>query len=70
MGIPEGLEGLLSNAMMGGRVHQKHAKQHDVAGDATGLGIVNLESGDGANLRLLNVEEVDIMGCGVDDGEE
>lgn len=68
--VPEGLEGLLSNAVMGGRVHQKHAEQHDVAGDTTGLGVVNLKGGNGTNLRLLDVVEVDIMGGGVDDGEE
>src|SRR5262245_6295350 len=41
-----------------------------MASDATGLRVVDLQGGDGTNLVLLDVEEVDVVGGGVADGEE
>lgn len=43
--------------MMGRRVHQQHAKQHDMARDATRLCVVDLKGRDGTNLILFNIEE-------------
>jgi len=57
VGIPKRLEGLLPDAVVRGGVHQEHAQKHDMAGDATGLSVVNLNSGNRANLRLFNVVE-------------
>lgn len=37
MRVPERLERLLAYPVMGSGVHQHHAKQHDVTGNATGL---------------------------------
>lgn len=68
--IPECLEGLLADFGVRGGIHQEHAKEHHVSGDATGFGIVNLDSCDGANLRLLDIEEVDVMRRCVDDRVE
>jgi len=57
VGIPESLERLLSDAVMGGCVHQEHAEKHYMTGDATRLGVVDLHGGNGANLCLLDVEK-------------
>jgi hypothetical protein len=57
VGVPKRLEGLLPDAVVRRGVHQEHAQKHDMAGDATGLSVVNLNSGDGANLRLFDVVE-------------
>jgi hypothetical protein len=53
-----------------GGVHEQHAKKHDMASNATRLCVVNLKSRHGTNLGLLDIEEVDVVGCGVQDGEE
>jgi hypothetical protein len=55
--VPKRFERLLSNPMMSGRVHQEHAEQHHMAGDATGLDIVDLHSRHWADLCLLDVIE-------------
>lgn len=55
--VPESLERLLANPVVSGRVHQKHAEQHDVTRNATWLGVVDLESENRSNLRPLNIEE-------------
>lgn len=57
MRVPECFKCLLSYPMVSGGVHKKHAKQHDMSRDPTGLGIMNLDSGLGSNLIFLNVEE-------------
>lgn len=61
MGVPESLKRLLADAGVGRRVHEQHAQQHDVAGDAARLGVVNLEGADGANLRPLDIVKVDVV---------
>jgi hypothetical protein len=55
--VPERLEGLLPDAVVRGRVHQKHAQKHHMASDAARLGIVDLHSRHWANLSLLDVIE-------------
>lgn len=55
--VPERFEGLLANAIVGGRVHHEHAEEHDMARDATGLCVVDLDRRHRSNLRLLDVEE-------------
>lgn len=57
MSVPEGLKRLLTDLLVCGGVHEKHAKEHDMACDASSLCIVDLESGHLSNLRFLNVEE-------------
>lgn len=55
--VPEGLERLLSDPVMRCGIHEQHAKQHNMSGNATSLGVVNLEGNLGTNLGHLNVEE-------------
>ena len=55
VGVPEGLEGLLPDAVVGRRIHEQHAKEHDVSGDASGLRVVDLNRRGRADLRQLNV---------------
>lgn len=64
VGVPERLERLLTNAGMGGSVHQEHAEKHDMASDTTSLGVVNLDGGNGTNLRNLDVEEAGVVSVG------
>jgi hypothetical protein len=58
--VPESLKRLLSDPMVGGGVDQEHAKQHDVAGDTTSLGVMDLESNLRSYLNALNVEEATV----------
>lgn len=55
--VPERLERLLSNSVVSSRVHQQHAEKHHVAGNSTGLGVVDLKRQHGSDLRPLNVEK-------------
>lgn len=57
MSVPEGLEGLLSDPVVGRGVHEEHAEQHDVARDASCLCVVDLEGDLGSDLALLYVVE-------------
>jgi hypothetical protein len=57
VGIPESLKRLLSNPVVGSRVNQQHAEQHDVSSDTTSFGVMNLEGNLWADLNTLNVEE-------------
>jgi hypothetical protein len=61
MGVPERLERLLANLMVRSGVHEKHAKEHDMACDASSFCVVNLDSGGFPNLRSLNVEEAAVV---------
>lgn len=61
VGVPKGFERLLTNAIVGSCVHEKHAEQHEMAGDAAGLCVMDLQGGDGADLSLLNVVEAASM---------
>ena len=68
MRVPKRLIALLSDLGVRRRVHEQHAEQHDVSGDAAGLGIVDLHGGLAADLRALDVEEVDVVRGHVHDG--
>jgi hypothetical protein len=57
MGVPESLKRLLSDPVVRSGVHEQHAEQHDVSGNAASFGVVNLESNLGTDLTLLYVEE-------------
>lgn len=57
VGVPEGLERLLTNSVVRSCVHEKHAEQHDVAGDTARLSVVDLQGEDRSDLRYLDVEE-------------
>lgn len=57
MCVPEGLERLLTDAGVRSGVHEEHTQEHDMAGDATSLGIVDLYRKLWSNLRFLNIEE-------------
>lgn len=65
MRVPECLVGLLTNLLMRCSVHQKHAEKHDMASYTASLCVVNLNSCLFAKLQSLDVEEVNIMACGV-----
>lgn len=68
--VPERFEGLLADARMGCGVHQHHAKEHDVAGDASRLSVMNLDGGNRTNLCDFDVVEVDIVSGGMEEGVE
>lgn len=57
VGVPEGLERLLSDAVVGGGIHEQHAEQHNVTRNATGLSVMNLDCGNRSDLSLLHVVE-------------
>jgi hypothetical protein len=57
VGVPKGLEGLLSDPVVCGGVDQQHAEQHDVSCNATSLGVMDLKCDLRANLGALDVEE-------------
>lgn len=86
VGVPESLERLLTNPVVSSRVDQQHAEQHDVSGNSTSLGVVNLECNLRADLDTLDIEEagtistiqttvweiysLDVMSASVENGEE
>lgn len=70
VGVPESLERLLTDTSMSGSIHEQHAKEHDVTGNTTRLSVVNLQSGNGTNLPLLDIVKVDVVGGRVADTEE
>ena len=43
VGIPECLKALFSDLVVGGSVHQEHDEEHEMTGDTTSLGVVNVE---------------------------
>ena len=55
--VPEGLEGLLPDAVVGCCVHEQHAEEHNVSGDTSGLRIVDLDRRGRPDLGPLNVVE-------------
>ena len=56
--------------MMCRGIHKKHTQQHDMTGNASGLCVMDFYGSFRPNLVPLDIEEVDIMGTHVDDGEE
>lgn len=57
MRVPERLKRLLAYPSMGGGVHQKHAQEHDMTGDAASLSVVHLDRRHRAKLCPLDIEE-------------
>jgi len=52
VGIPEGLETLIADFMMGGSVHEEHDKEHEMTSDTASLSVMNVESPFLANLWI------------------
>lgn len=48
--VPESLEALVANLMVGGRVHKDHDEEHEVASDASSLLVVDIKGSDWADL--------------------
>ena len=63
MGIPERLEALVADFVVRSCIHEEHDQQHEVASDATGLFIVNVECGDGTDLYIGDQREVKVGVC-------
>ena len=63
--VPEGLVGLLADAMMGRGIHHHHAEQHDMAGNATCSGEVVLHGQFRADVILFDVVETGLVSIGV-----
>lgn len=61
--VPESLERLLPDPVVCCGVHEQHAEQHDMASDATSLGVVDLKSNLRSNLTLLYIEEAERVSC-------
>ena len=53
--IPESFEGLLADAIMSCRIYKQHAEKHDVTGDSSCLGVVDLDRCFRSKLLLLDV---------------
>jgi hypothetical protein len=70
MGVPERFERLLTDLVMGSRVHEKHAEKHHMSCHATSLRVVDLNCAYGSDLRSLNIEKVDVMSADMDDRKE
>ena len=68
--VPESLIALLSDLCMRSGEHEEHTQEHDMAGDAASLHVVNLHSGFGSHERAFDVEEVDIVRGDVHDSPE
>jgi len=61
---------LLADTSVGSGIHQQHAEQHNMTSNTTGVHVVDLECEERSNLRLFDVEKVDVVTSSVDDGEE
>lgn len=70
MCIPESLEALVANLLVGGGVHEDHDKEHEMTSDATWLCVVDILCTLLSNLSSLDVNKVDIMSSSVDHGPE
>lgn len=57
--VPERLEALVTDLVVGRRVHEHHDEQHEVAGDAACLPVVNILSSLDANLWKAIVSRSD-----------
>ena len=70
VGVPEGLEALVADLVVGGGVHEEHDEEHEVTGDTAGLRVVNVQGKLLTDLSALDVDEVDVVGGGVDSRPE
>lgn len=57
VGIPESLEALAADLVMGGRVHDDHDEQHEVTSDATSLFVMDILCGDLPDLCIRDKTE-------------
>ena len=48
--VPESLEALIANLVVRSGVHEEHDEEHEVAGDASRLGVMNVKCDFGADL--------------------
>ena len=48
--VPESLEALIANLVVRSGVHEEHDEEHEVAGDASRLGVMNVKCNFGADL--------------------
>jgi len=70
MCIPESLEALVANLMVGGGVHEDHDKEHEMTSDTTWLFVVDILCTLLSDLSSLDVNKVDVMSSSVDHGPE
>jgi hypothetical protein len=61
--VPESLERLLSDPVVGSGVDQEHAKQHDVSSNTTGFRVVNLKGNLRSDLYNFDVKEAVAVSC-------
>lgn len=61
VGIPKCLEALLADLVVRSSIHEQHTQKHNVPGDASWLGVVDLDRRHLPNLTPLHIEKVDIM---------
>jgi hypothetical protein len=57
MSVPECLERLLSDPVVGSGVDQEHEQKHEMSSDTTSLGIMDLKRDLRSHLYSFNVEE-------------
>jgi hypothetical protein len=57
---PKPLKALQPNLRMRGGVDDEHEEEHDVAGEAAGLGVHDCPGGFFADLGALDVDHVDV----------
>ena len=57
VGVPKGFERLLSNPVVSSGIDEKHAQQHDMSGNTTSFGIVDLQRNLRTHLGPLHVEK-------------
>lgn len=50
MSVPKGFEALVADLLVSRGVHENHDQQHEVAGDASGLGVMDFLGSLLANL--------------------
>jgi hypothetical protein len=70
MSVPKGFETLGADLLVSRGVHENHNQQHEVAGDASWLGVMDLLGSLLANLGALDVDEVNVVSGSVDDSPE
>ena len=46
VGVPEGLKALMTDLVVGGRVHDEHDEQHEMTSNATSLFVVDILGGN------------------------
>jgi len=70
VGVPKGLEALLTNFLSTSRVHEDHDQEHDMTSETTGLPVVDIKGISRTDLSAFDVDKVDVVGCGVNHCEK